>query len=276
MLNRLKNPTAVFFLVAFGMPWLGWSSVRILGLTEPSPLRTALLYTGDFCSVGGIVAMYARNGRAGVTDLLRRCVDFRVPLVWWFVALAVPFLISFLAFVLVGVSDGGIGTIDPSGFSLYLTPAALMAFTTGPLGEELGWRGYLTPRLLETSNAVVVSLVVGFLWGIWHIPLYIDSVFSAWSDGVTFTVSLMLTSVIMTAILLHTRGSVLVAVIYHWLINVTPGVVDALFVDIDGEGLYLVSLGIEAVIVVILVVALGSNLTRGSHDVGYRDEKAVT
>jgi membrane protease YdiL (CAAX protease family) len=267
---RLKSPTVLFVLVAFGVPWVGWSLVRALGLTDPSPLRVALLYTGDFCSVGGIVAMYARSGRTGVTDLLKRCVAFRVSAVWWLIAISLPFLISAVAFVLVGASSSGVGAIDVRAFSGYLAPAVLMAFTTGPLGEELGWRGYLTPRLLETTNALVASLVVGFLWAIWHVPLYLDSVFSSLADSLTFIAGIMLTSVIMTAILLHTRGSVLVAVVYHWLSNVTSGVVDDLFVDIDGGDLGLASLGVEAVVVIILVVALGRDLTRRGHDIRYQ------
>jgi membrane protease YdiL (CAAX protease family) len=276
MTTYLKNPTTLFFLVAFGMPWLGWSSMHILGLTEPSPLRTVLFYTGNFCSVGGLVAMYAFNGKTGVTHLLKRCIEFRVPLAWWLIAIAVPFLISFLAYLLVVTAGDGIGTVDLRGFSLYLAPSVLIMFTTGPWGEELGWRGYLTPKLLETSNALVASLVVGLLWGIWHLPLYIHSVFSTFSGGLAFTVDTMLTSVIMTAILLHTRGSVLVAVLYHWLINATPSVVDAVFVDINGDDMYLVSLAVQAVVVVIFVLVLGKNLTRGSSDIGYRATDIVS
>ncbi len=168
-----------------------------------------------------------------------------------------------------GLRSGAIGAIDLRGFSVYLAPAVLMNFMAGPLGEELGWRGYLTPRLLETTNALVASLVVGFLWSIWHIPLYLDSVFSSLSGAITFTVGLMLSSVIMTAILLHTRGSVLVAVIYHWLMNATTSVVDAIFVDIDRGDIGLVSLGVRAVVVLVFVLVLGTGLTRRGHYVGY-------
>ena len=213
MKKNLKNPMVWFFLVAFGMPWLGWSSIKFFGMTEPSALRTALFYTGDFCSVAGLVAMYFRAGKAGVIDLLKRCVRVNVSPLWWIVALVLPFTIAFSGYLVVGALGDGIGTIDFSGFSKYLTMSALMAVTTGPLGEELGWRGYLTPKLLETQNAIVASLTVGFLWGIWHLPLYISGSFSTFAGAMEFTGGIMLTSVIMTAILLHTRGSVLVAVV---------------------------------------------------------------
>lgn len=262
-MSHLKNPMVLFFLVAFGGPWLGWSSIHILGMTEPSALRTALFYTGNFCSVGGFVALYAKGGKAGLIDLLKRCVRFNVPLTWWGIALFVPFLITFIAYLLTGMSGNGIGLIDPAGLWVYLTPAVLMNFTTGPLGEEAGWRGYLVPELLKKNNAIVVSLIVGFLWGIWHIPLYIDSVFSTFSGGLIFTINTMLTTVIMTAILLHTRGSILVAVIYHWLINATPQVVGRMFVDVErSDDLQLISIGVEAVVMFIFIAVLGKNLKR--------------
>jgi len=140
-----------------------------------------------------------------------------------------------------------------------------MNFTTGPWGEELGWRGYLTPKLLETHNAIVVSLIVGFLWGIWHLPLYITSAFSTFEGGLAFTTSTMLTSIIMTAILLHTKGSVLVAVIYHWLINATGMSLPSVFPDLDADAsnLYLyMEIGVKSFVVIAFIWVLGPNLTR--------------
>ena len=266
MKKNLKNPMVWFFLVAFGVPWLGWSSIKVFGMDEPSALRTALFYTGDFCSVGGLVAMYLQAGKAGVIDLLKRCVRVNVSPLWWLIVIILPFTISFAGYLVVGALGEGIGTINFSFslFSMYLATPALMAFTTGPLGEELGWRGYLTPRLLETQNAIIASLIVGFFWGIWHLPLYISGSFSTFAGGLEFTIGTMLTSVIMTAILLHTRGSVLVAVIYHWLMNTTSGVVAAMLPDFNGDiqSVYLVSeLGVKSVIVLIFIMVLGKDLT---------------
>jgi membrane protease YdiL (CAAX protease family) len=263
MKKSLKNPMVWFFVVAFGLPWLGWSSIKVFGLDEPSALRTALFYTGDFCSVAGLVAMYLQAGKAGVIDLLKRCVRVNVSPLWWLIVIILPFAISFAGYLLVGALGGGLGTIKLSGLSLSLVPPLLMAITTGPLGEELGWRGYLTPKLLETQNAIVASLVVGFLWGIWHLPLYFSTTFSTLAGGLEFIVGLMLTSIIMTAILLHTRGSVLLAVLYHWMMNVSGSFTNAILPEFDGhmKTVYLVSdLGVQAVVVLILIMVLGKDL----------------
>jgi membrane protease YdiL (CAAX protease family) len=39
------------------------------------------------------------------------------------------------------------------------------------LGEELGWRGYLLPKLLERSSPRVAVLITGVIWGLWHAPM---------------------------------------------------------------------------------------------------------
>jgi len=269
MAKLLKNPMLWFFLVAFGMPWLGWSSIYFFDV-QASPWRTALFYTGDFCSIGGLVAMYVQGGKAGAVELLKRCVRWRVSALWWGIVFAIPLLTGLVGYLIAGAMHEGTGSFVLSGFSMYFAPRVLMNFTTGPWGEELGWRGFLTPKLLETQNAVVASLIVGFLWGIWHLPLYITSAFSTFEGGLSFTISTMLTSVIMTAILLHTRGSVLVAVIYHWLLNATSMTLPSVFPEFDAEAanVYLYSeIGVKAVIVAIFILILGPNLTRNPRSV---------
>jgi len=39
------------------------------------------------------------------------------------------------------------------------------------LGEELGWRGYLLPKLLERFSPRAAVLITGAIWGIWHAPM---------------------------------------------------------------------------------------------------------
>ncbi|MFC0120354.1 CPBP family intramembrane glutamic endopeptidase [Pseudoalteromonas xiamenensis] len=41
------------------------------------------------------------------------------------------------------------------------------------IGEEIGWRGYLTPTLLQYCSPFQTSLMVGILWSLWHYPIIV-------------------------------------------------------------------------------------------------------
>lgn len=43
---------------------------------------------------------------------------------------------------------------------------------SGPMSEEFGWRGYLQDQLLDKENMLRNTLLIGFVWGIWHLPLF--------------------------------------------------------------------------------------------------------
>jgi hypothetical protein len=133
---------------------------------------------------------------------------------------------------------------------------------TDGLGEELAWRGFALPRLLTRHNALVASLVLGTLWGLWHLPL-------VWTEGATmyqqpiwlFLADILAKSVLFTWVFLHTRGSVLLAVLLHGatnLFNVSPNLVST-----QDLTLPMLAAAAKWVLVVVLIVAAGPSLVRG-------------
>jgi CAAX protease family protein len=92
------------------------------------------------------------------------------------------------------------------------------------VGEELGWRGYALPLLLETRSAVTSSLILGVLWGLWHLPTFL--VPGTPQYGLPLPAFVLLTveySILMTWVYLHTKGSVLIATLFHGAINLSQG-----------------------------------------------------
>jgi membrane protease YdiL (CAAX protease family) len=224
---RLARPSLwLFVLIGFGLPWIGWSIIAITRM-EASPLRTALFYTGDFMTVAGLVATWRAGGGTALRALLRRCLVVG-GIGWWVFALFLPLGWQLGARVAWGLGHGGIGTIDPAGLLVFLAPGALMALTTGPLGEEAGWRGYLLPRLLTRFSPWVASLLLGVAWAFWHYPLYVHSTFAALDSATGFVISVLAFTVLMTVLFHRTRGSLLLAVVFHWSVNVSPEVAERL------------------------------------------------
>jgi CAAX protease family protein len=229
-----RRSVFVFFLLGFGVPWLGWTIRALTGLEGPA--GTALHYTGDFLTVGGFVAAAVASGAGGITSLLRRCFQIRVPIGWALFALFLPLTWYAIPTLISGASHGGIGRVDFGGIGKYVAPGGLLAFTTGPLGEEVGWRGFLQPRILKRYPPLVTSLVIGVIWSIWHLPLYWERWFSSPVSFATFTLNTICYSVIMTVLWGFTRASVFWAIIFHWSVNISGSVVARVFPDIASRG----------------------------------------
>ncbi len=91
----------------------------------------------------------------------------------------------------------------------------------GPLGEELGWRGFALPRLLAIMDARWAALTLGAVWALWHLPAFFMSGLSQskFQFGEFFFVVVGF-SVLMTLLFIHTRGSVLLAgILQHMWFN---------------------------------------------------------
>jgi len=93
----------------------------------------------------------------------------------------------------------------------------------GPLGEDAGWRGFALPRLQRSFNPVTSSLLPGFLWANWHLPLIVTHVYNiTWWQ---FTPLTMAASVFLSLGFNRSGGSILCTVIVHGLYNVGMGIV---------------------------------------------------
>jgi uncharacterized protein len=224
----------VFFTIAFGVPWAGWTAANVLANRQhPSSLLLLLFYTGDFCTVAGFVACFVDRGWPGIRDLCQRFIRWRVPGIWWIYAGLLPFAWLGVAVLVWGLTHGGIGRVHPlQVFALFAPLSFLRAFSTGPLGEESGWRGFLLPKLLEGYTPLTASLILGVLWGLWHLPLYIKVMLATPSLAARFMLSTVGYSVLITILFLHTRYSVLLAMVFHYAINAWPPVLALIFPDI--------------------------------------------
>jgi len=209
----------VFFLVAFGIPWATWIALRMKQVTFTRGTPLAFMAGAAFCSVGGVVAATIENGRSGLKDLARRCMLYRVPVAWWLYALFLALGVHAVATVIYGAVHGRVGPIKPMELfrQWWLFYMFLFGLFQGPLAEELGWRGFLLPRLLNQYSPLGASVILGLVWAAWHINVF----FSPISTLALFTASAVALSILMTVLFLHTRGSVLLAIVMHW--SVMPG-----------------------------------------------------
>jgi membrane protease YdiL (CAAX protease family) len=109
---------------------------------------------------------------------------------------------------------------------LLLSPSALLTTfvvtaTGGAMGEELGWRGYLLKELHKRHSLFMSGLLVGIVWGFWHIPLWIISGYSGISLVLYvayFLVSIVSTSLVIT-VFYSRQWNLLIPIWIHFLFN---------------------------------------------------------
>ena len=96
--------------------------------------------------------------------------------------------------------------------------------------EEFGWRGYALGRLQRGRSALVASLILGLLWGLWHLPLhFISGTTQATIPIWQFVIQTMVLSVLYTWLFNSTRGSLLIAILFHTIGNTTAALLPPFF-----------------------------------------------
>ena len=205
-----RHPLIAFFVLAYALTW------PLIPLVSVSPLWGFPALFGP--ATAAIVVAAVADGRAGLKDLLGRVVRWRVGARWYAVALGLPVILA-LAAAGLHLALGARSSIEFGGLSVLNFVVFVLI-----VGEELGWRGYALPRLLARRSALAASLILGVLWGLWHLPTFF--VPGAPQHGLPITAFLLLTmaySVLFTWIYLHTGGSVLLATLFHGAINLSQG-----------------------------------------------------
>jgi membrane protease YdiL (CAAX protease family) len=200
------HPLVTYFVLAYALTW------------ALAPLLTISLLLGVMGllmpAVAAIVVTALTEGRPGVKTLLQRLTIWRVGVRWYVVALGLPVFLSAVVVVL-SILLGAPAQVEFSPVSLLTMVVFVLV-----VGEEIGWRGYALPKLLQNHSAVTASLILGVLWGGWHLPTF----FIAGSPqaSIPFLAFLLFTtgaSVLFTWLHLHTQGSLLIATLFHGAIN---------------------------------------------------------
>ena len=128
----------------------------------------------------------------------------------------------------------------------------------GPLNEEPGWRGFALPRLQARWGAVAASVILGLVWTLWHVPLFL---LHGWLSVPiwAFAVLLVCLSVSMTWVTNWSRGSVLPAIGMHAVFNSSFPILVALCqgVPTRAPGLVWYVVGVAATTLVVVVLTRG-------------------
>jgi membrane protease YdiL (CAAX protease family) len=227
----------LFFLIACIPPWIGWSLLVFGVVPQNSPLSGLMFLTGEAASLAGIIATSALQGRKGISRLLKEAVHVNVPVRWWFYGLlVVPICYISAGVVYLSLHATPI-VFEPSALLSLGTPALLVPFLFGPLGEEFGWRGFLLPRFVEKFSALSACILVGLIWSVWHWPLFLRGILKAPTQEIFFLfANITALSFLVGTVYLRTR-SLLLAMLTHWSANAAQTLIGKLMPGLPGDAL---------------------------------------
>jgi uncharacterized protein len=181
-------------------------------------------------TLAGLILTAVHHSRSGVGQLLGRLWRPHPQPTWIGAALLLPLAIMAAAAVLAYLmGDLLLSTAATAGWLLLFGEFVRIFFFGGPLGEEIGWRGYALPRLLRHHSPMKASVLLGLVWGVWHAPMYAivgtgqnEMVRSGGSFPflfIAFVIWAIGLSVLFTGLYKLARGNLLVVILFHAAVN---------------------------------------------------------
>jgi uncharacterized protein len=197
-----------FVLLAYGLAWAIWAA--LLGPTIKEALQdgrtpahftaTAAVTLGMYAPALAAVVMRVFISKEGLRRALGPLPSLKIGLAAVLLPLAlVLILVAIVTMINIGEPTPG----KPMGSLLaILTFVGVPIGTMLAFGEEFGWRGYLLPKLLPLGE-VKAALIVGLIWGPWHLPVLIVGL-NYPEQPITAVLAVFLLSATLLS-LLHTR-----------------------------------------------------------------------
>lgn len=224
-----------FFLLAFAITW----TLNGLAVVFAQEMSWTRFFFSGFLSAAGpafaaVIVLYVSG--ENLREWAKGIIHWRVHPKWYVAAIGIPAALGLGTAVLASLMGG---PVDFAAFSpgvMALAFGLLLATFIGGGQEEIGWRGFAQPELQDRYSGLTTSLIIGFAWAVWHLPLFFDP-FAPHSGfplgtAVAWFVGIVGFSVVIGWVYNGTGGSILLAMIMHGGINAISGGLVPLDVDL--------------------------------------------
>ena len=249
------------FALAYVLTWIFWIPLAVSGQdAKGGPLIILVLLGGVGPSIAGIIMTYRTQDREGRRDFWRRSISFKQISLGWYAVILLIFPAAYglgilLDILLGGSLPGAEVLVQAAAQPASLIVVLVMTLVMGPLAEEFGWRGFGLDSLQSRWNALASSLVLGFFWWLWHLPLFfiVGMMQNEWGFGSlpfwTYAAQVFAMTVLFTWVYNNTRRSVLAAILLHFMINATTGILQPIS---DRGHLFTITLLVVAAVAVVI------------------------
>jgi uncharacterized protein len=232
-MTRVTRSLAIFLVATFIWTWACYTPIAISGNSPYSmPWMILLILGGMGPSLVGVLMVLFSRDKEYRRDYWRRCFSIKqIGLLWWLV-IFLMFPLLYGLNVAIDVALGGSLPGMEQLRNLVAHPAAIpltafVSFLSGPWAEEFGWRGYALDRIMKRLGIIPGTIILGLIWGVWHLPLFFMPASGhgqmGWGfDGFwSFNLRSVGLALLMTWVYLKTDRSILSAIFMHFTSNFT-------------------------------------------------------
>lgn len=225
-----NKKTYLFLLLTFSWSWTFWLiglNYLTEGITQEAISKFLIyFFIGIYGpTVSAFLTTILFDGLTGTLTLLKKLLVWNVHLKNYLLIILLPLIFVSIGIGFYSLFIGDVGSIDKMAF-LSIPTVLWAGFYAGPLGEELGWRGFLLPEFQKRFSSLKSAILIGIIWFVWHIPLF-WAPFGTLVSGetisilpvVAYFIMIICLSIIITWLVINSKGSVLIAILFHLSIN---------------------------------------------------------
>ena len=220
-----RNLLPIFFILTFTLTWAMWvpatlnklnGSASILGPDNP------IGQIGRWApGIAAIILTAIIAGKQGVGALFRPLKIWRVNIGWYLFALFFQPGLFFVSKLIDSVMGNTYDVVSPLASVhidapfIFIIIGVIVSAIPGAFMEELGWRRFALPILQTKNNALMASIILGLIWGIWHIP---SMIFFGGTNALSIlwaVVNFIPVTILFTWLFNNAQGSLLLVTLFH-------------------------------------------------------------
>jgi hypothetical protein len=216
----MNKKIVIFLTVTFGLTYLLWWLLAFLKHDNSEIYRNIFFFV--LFAIGGLAPTIASFISIQFSDGDFKSFNiaiwkWRINILYYLFCVISILGVRYLSIVCYGIIFKPIWTeINPQ--FLTLLPLIFIMILFGGL-EEFGWRGLLLPELKKKFNLYIAAILVGLIWGLWHLPLFfINGVSQYHSDYLEFLFNTIGIGMVI-AWLYNKTNSIFICVLFHAFYN---------------------------------------------------------
>ncbi|MDF2840476.1 MAG: hypothetical protein K0Q99_1248 [Clostridia bacterium] len=216
-----KKSTLKFLLLLIVLSLPFWLlGVVAKHLADWLPINLPISALMAICPIiAAIILVYKENGASGIRELMRRTFDYKgvSSKIWYLICILMMPFVLLLSYIIMRLLNQ---PLPAPHIQIAAIPIFLLVFFIAAIAEEVGWTGYIYEPMLKRWSALKTGILIGAIWGIWHVIPLIQAdnnpIWIIWQ-----VITSIFNRILMIWIYNNSSKNIFLGVIYHMMINVS-------------------------------------------------------